>query len=142
MIESGEPSATLKGMHRSELEGTGGTATVIYSEEKIQVFLPDDVMIQCGRNIDLTSLDITIQCKDVDATAANMHINADTLQATIPEIEIIGNIRIIGNVNITGNVTVTGNIDATGDVTAGGISLRSHVHGGVMGGPGITSTPQ
>lgn len=48
-----------------------------------------------------------------------------------------GNISIaaIADVNIDGNVYVTG------DVVAGTISLQNHVHGGVVSGSSITSTP-
>ncbi len=48
---------------------------------------------------------------------------------------------------ITGNVEVTGKIDATDviksdtDVKAITVSLKTHIHGGVMSGAGTTSTP-
>ena len=46
-----------------------------------------------------------------------------------------------GNVNIGGNETVGGTGTAATDYIGGGISLKGHVHGGVMGGPSMTSPP-
>lgn len=45
-------------------------------------------------------------------------------------------------VTITGNVHVNGTVTATGDVVASGVSLNSHVHGGVQSGGATTSGPQ
>ncbi len=63
-------------------------------------------------------------------------------------VSITGDTNITGDVAVTGDVSVTGAISAAGtvtsgvDVVAGGISLKSHVHGGVTGGQGTTGTPQ
>lgn len=46
-----------------------------------------------------------------------------------------------GKMTFNGNIEVTGRIDTTGDVKAGDISLQTHKHGGVQGGPSQTSTP-
>ena len=46
-----------------------------------------------------------------------------------------------GNVQIGGNETVGGTGTASSNYIGGGISLKSHVHGGVMGGPSTTSGP-
>lgn len=49
-----------------------------------------------------------------------------------------------GQVNITapGGVNIAGNVTVSGDVVASGISLTSHVHGGVQGGGSTTAGPQ
>lgn len=65
---------------------------------------------------------------------------AHQLSATLPEggsavITAPGGIRLVGNVEIEGQLT------ASQDVVAGGISLRSHRHGGVQGGGGMTQGP-
>lgn len=39
------------------------------------------------------------------------------------------------------SVAITSTVTVTGDVTAGGISLKTHRHGGVQGGSSQTSTP-
>lgn len=46
------------------------------------------------------------------------------------------------DITITGNVTVNGTITSTGDMTANGISVTTHVHGGVSGGNSKTGTPE
>lgn len=40
-----------------------------------------------------------------------------------------------------GKITLNGDIEVTGDVKAGSISLKTHVHGGVMPGGGTTGQP-
>ena len=52
-------------------------------------------------------------------------------------------ITTTGSVNITAaqDVNVTGDISVTGDVIADGISLKTHVHGGVTTGGSSTSGP-
>lgn len=42
---------------------------------------------------------------------------------------------------ITGNVQVTGKLTASVDVVGGGVSLKSHTHGGVASGNSRTGTP-
>jgi phage baseplate assembly protein V len=51
-------------------------------------------------------------------------------------------INIDGAVNIKGDVDITGQITASGDVVGSGISLKTHVHGGVQSGGSRTSVPQ
>lgn len=76
---------------------------------------------------------------------------AHALSAVLPAgatalIEAPGGLTLRGPVAIEGDVTVTGKIDASGEVTgadalAGGVSLKSHKHGGVQGGSAQTGTP-
>lgn len=51
-------------------------------------------------------------------------------------------IVINGNTVINGNLQVNGSINATGDIVANGISLISHVHGGVEPGTGTTGAAE
>lgn len=48
------------------------------------------------------------------------------------------------SVSITapGDVTITGDVIVNGDVVADGISLKTHVHSGVVPGPSLTGGPQ
>lgn len=46
-----------------------------------------------------------------------------------------------GGVAIEGDVTVTGTVTASEDVVGGGISLKSHKHGGVQAGGAQTGAP-
>lgn len=76
---------------------------------------------------------------------------AHALSAILPDgatalVEAPGGLTIRGPVSIEGDVTVTGAMTASGDVTgadvfAGGVSLKSHKHGGVQGGASQTGTP-
>lgn len=52
------------------------------------------------------------------------------------EIEINANLKVVGNIECSDTVT------ASNDVIGGGISLKSHVHGGVQGGNAKTSVPE
>lgn len=45
-------------------------------------------------------------------------------------------------VTINGDIKLNGKMTATGDVSGGGISLMSHVHGGVSSGGSTTGAPQ
>lgn len=67
---------------------------------------------------------IALGTDDVTIKTKSLNITADTVTFTVPAI------------------TTTGTIAATGDVTAAGISVSTHVHGGVTGGSGTTGTPQ
>jgi phage baseplate assembly protein V len=57
-------------------------------------------------------------------------------------------INVTGDTNLTtptlaldGDMTCTGTITAETDVIGGGISLKTHKHGGVQTGGGLTSIP-
>lgn len=53
-----------------------------------------------------------------------------------------GKMTFIGDLEVTGKITATSDIKSTGgDVKAGSISLKTHTHGGVQGGPSNTGTP-
>lgn len=47
-----------------------------------------------------------------------------------------------GQINIVGNVHIQGTLVTSGDTIAAGISLDTHTHGGVTGGPSSTGGPQ
>lgn len=52
-----------------------------------------------------------------------------------------GGIAIVGDIALNGNIDMTGTLTADGDVVASGISLNSHVHGGIQSGGSNTSGP-
>lgn len=80
------------------------------------------------------------------ASDGNQHIHGagglvisltpDGLLITAP-----GDVTIEGNITVTGDVGVIGTVTATTDVVGGGISLKSHTHGGVQSGGAQTSAP-
>lgn len=56
---------------------------------------------------------------------------------------INGDVTVNGNFSVVGgNSTMTGSLTTQGDVVSGGISVQSHIHGGVQGGSSTTSGPQ
>ena len=64
------------------------------------------------------------------------------------KVEIKADVHIIGKVTTTDTITADKDIitktdvKATGDVTGKGVSLSSHVHGGVSAGNSTTGVPQ
>ncbi|WP_019411205.1 phage baseplate assembly protein V [Pseudomonas psychrophila] len=56
-------------------------------------------------------------------------------------ITVVGPITHEGDYTQTGNQSVTGKVTVSDDVVASGISLVTHIHGGVLPGPGVTSVP-
>lgn len=79
-------------------------------------------------------LELTQDNKAILHASGGVHIVGDTV--------INGNTTINGNLSVNGNSTMQGTINSTGDIVAAGISVDSHVHGGVMSGGGTTSGPQ
>jgi phage baseplate assembly protein gpV len=79
-------------------------------------------------------------------------IHAGNAPGSDPDVPVIdlrgGKLEFRGDIEMTGKLTVTGPIDVTGDVTcdadvvASGISLTTHIHGGVIPGGGSTGGPQ
>jgi len=52
-----------------------------------------------------------------------------------------GDIVHTGNTTQTGDQTTSGTVTGTTDVVGGGISVKTHTHGGVMSGPSNTGVP-
>lgn len=66
-----------------------------------------------------------------------------TVTVNSPDITLNGNTTVNGDFAVVGgNSTMTGSLTTQGDVVSGGISVQSHVHGGVQGGSSTTSGPQ
>lgn len=70
------------------------------------------------------------------------------LSINAPTILLKGNIRIEGNMQIEGDISQTGNydidgtLDSTTEVLADGVSLTTHIHGGVESGGATTAGPE
>ncbi|QGP52530.1 Mu-like prophage protein gp45 (plasmid) [Piscirickettsia salmonis] len=101
--------------------------------------------------------------KQITINTINAYVNASQqLTVTAPLSQFKGNVAITGDLttpaltatagskasSFTGNVKTSGTINcdqtitASSDVVGGGISLKSHTHGGVQTGGGTTSAPQ
>lgn len=66
------------------------------------------------------------------------------LELTTPTVKVVASSAVEVTAPITtinGDLKVNGKITSTGDTVAGGISLMTHVHGGVQGGPSNTGGP-
>lgn len=53
-----------------------------------------------------------------------------------------GKLKIEADLEITGQIEITGPITCDADVTASGVSLVTHVHGGVLPGAATTGEPE
>lgn len=141
---------TTDGQTDVEFRHNSGTTIHIRDTGTIDIHVVEDVNTQVDRHVNLTvngnvtglvqgTADLTVE-GNVTAT-----LNSN-LQATVngsATISVQGGIvsdsptwAHTGNINIDGLVTVTQ------DVVADGISLVTHVHGGVQGGPSTTAEPQ
>ena len=69
-------------------------------------------------------------------TSANVNVNTAIANITATTT------NIVSDVNITGDVNINGNVETTGTLKNNSVNVGStHVHGGVLTGPGSTSTP-
>lgn len=73
---------------------------------------------------------------DLTAKATNITLSAAAVTIDAPRT------TLTGELNIQGRTQATGEINCSSDVKASGISLNSHIHGGVQGGPSKTSGPE
>jgi phage baseplate assembly protein V len=79
----------------------------------------------------------TLDATTVTINATTVTVNAPTVEVNATDVTVNAS-----ELTINSHVQLNGSMDATGDVTASGISLVSHVHGGVTPGPGTTGQPQ
>ena len=127
-----------------------------------EVALYDDV----GQKIHLTRDGIEVKTpgwlkatvgKDADVEVAGAAtLKAASVKIDSPTTTITGDVKIEKTLSVVGHIagtgglavsggsgaSVDGSMTTTGDVTAGGISLQTHVHGGVQDGPSTTGGPQ
>lgn len=64
------------------------------------------------------------------------------LTITSPTVKIKAQTEIEGNTMIKGDLHITGTTTSDVDVVSGAISLKTHLHGGVMGGNSKTGVPE
>lgn len=88
-------------------------------------FIPDSMMRDVVIDPDDANA-VVLQSQDGSIKIA---LRADSIAINAP------------NLIINGNVEISGNLTATGDIVGAGISLDSHVHGGVQTGSGNTGAP-
>lgn len=97
MYEHGEPSSTLKGLYRTELEGSGGKTVLIYQDEKMVIIIPDSV--------DFTSLDVILKIRDLNLNARDITIECENMNITANKININADVTITGNFTTQDGIT-------------------------------------
>ncbi len=88
---------------------------------------------------------VTVNANTVVNNCQQAQVNASqSVTVDSPKTVLMGTLDVQGLITGTGGLAVSGGSGATvsGDVVADGISLKSHVHGGVEPGGGTTGTPQ
>ena len=77
----------------------------------------------------------------LEAHGTTIKVSAEGVTITATKTRIMGDVEVSGEVSVTGQIKAQGEIASTADVVAAGISLKTHVHGGVLPGPSVTSPP-
>lgn len=112
--------------------GAAPTQYVEFNSTGITIHSPNKVIITAA-NIEATAT------AKATVTAPNVEIDASSVfRVNSAAIELNGPITQISG---SGNASFAGTVNATTDVVGGGISLKTHKHGGVTTGGGQTGTP-
>ena len=110
---------------------------------KILIHAPAGVTIESDAFLHVKAPEVSVEATTVTVTASNVTIDA-------PETTLTGHLTVEGGMTVSGgggssmsgDFTLDGSMNASADVTASGISLNSHVHGGVQAGGSDTSGPK
>lgn len=109
---------------------------IINAQNSIQINGESTILVHGNGTVTIES-DATVVIqrggKKITVSSSNVTIDGDTI--------INGNLTVNGSISFTGNGTGNGSLTITGNVTGGGVSLNSHIHGGVQGGSGTTTPP-
>lgn len=103
---------------------------ITYAGNNVRLKPGGAIEIEAAGSVTVISPQVTINAAETDVTG-NLTVAGLTTTGGIVSQGTVG-----GGATITGNVVVFG-----GDVTADGISLKTHVHGGVQAGGGNTGGP-
>jgi phage baseplate assembly protein gpV len=121
-------------------------------QENIEVLARSTITLDAKDFVNIKAETVNIEASTINLKADDFNVTAET--SVKGNISQVGNYSMQGNQSITGsqtingsstsygNQTINGSVSATVDVKAGGISLKSHKHGGVDTGGGSTSGPQ
>ena len=111
-------------------------------QDKILIHAPAGVTIESDAFLHVKAPEVSVEATTVTVKASN--VTLDT-----PETTLTGHLTVQGGMTVSGgsgssmsgDFELEGSMHATDDVTASGISLNSHVHGGVQTGEENTSGP-
>ena len=125
---------------------TGTASTYVYID-------PDNgtIEIKAPASLTVNTQNAIVNAQQTTINGSTTTINASS-QTSInsPETAISGHLTVLGGITVSGgggssmsgDFTLNGSMTATNDVVANGISLNSHVHGGVQAGGSDTGTPK
>lgn len=127
-FEQGDTTMPVIAFYRRHGQGRAVVDIRRIRQENIEVLARSAITLDAKDLVHIKAKTITIDATTVNLNASNFNVTAET--------------SVNGNSTSYGNQTINGSVSATGDIKAGGISLKSHKHGGVDTGGGSTSGPQ
>ena len=151
-FEQGDTTMPVIAFYRRHGQGRAVVDIRRIRQENIEVLARSAITLDAKDLVHIKAKTITIDATTVNLNASNFNVTAET--SVKGNIKQTGNYSMQGNQSITGSHTVNGNstsygnqtingsVSATGDIKAGGISLKSHNHGGVKSGGSSTGGPQ
>lgn len=130
----------------------GDTGWLIFCDRDLSTFKNSRTVSPCNTNRMHAQEDAffipdamhTSNVADGDAGKAVFQTLDGSVKMTVSTsgFEVVGDIAITGDLDVTGSISATGTVTGAIDVIGGGISLKSHVHGGVTTGTGTTGAAQ
>lgn len=127
-FEQGDTTMPVIAFYRRHGQGRALVDIRRIRQENIELLARSAITLDAKDLVHIKAKTITIDATTVNLNASNFNVTAET--------------SVNGNSTSYGNQTINGSVSATGDIKAGGISLKSHKHGGVDTGGGSTSGPQ
>ena len=119
--------------------------SVSYVNNGIRLFSKDNyyVWLKNDNSVEIKATDVDVTCNNLTADAStNAEIKAPTIKLD-GNVTITQNLQLDGKMDGAGGVSMeNGKVTVTDDVVADGISVKSHVHGGVQSGGSNTQGPQ
>lgn len=117
--------------------------------DKILIHAPAGVTIESDAFLHVKAPEVSVEATNVTVKASNVTVKASNVTIDAPETTLTGHLTVQGGMTVSGgggssmsgDLELEGSMHATNDVTASGISLNSHVHGGVQTGEENTSGP-
>lgn len=143
-FEQGDTSMPVIAFYRRHGQGRAAVNVRRIRQENIELLARAKVTITASDLVFIKASQVTIEGEVlIKGNVTHKGDSSQTGHATIQGNQAInGSHTVTGESVSYGNQTINGSISATGDIKAGGISLKSHKHGGVDTGGGTTSTPQ
>ena len=135
----------LKSVKKRESVSYVNNGIRLFSKDNYYVWLKNDNSVEIkATNLTANVTDnVNVTCKNITADAStNAEIKAPTIKLD-GNVTITQNLQLDGKMDGAGGVSMeNGKVTVTDDVVADGISVKSHVHGGVQSGGSNTQGPQ